>query len=138
MQSVDPTIAKWQANRREIGVLEFSPSDTAAKRFPYWLLPASATFLGVVECDALCLMEDGSLRLFDHEAAERTLCMAAPGQLSLISALSELDAFFSRTVDNDALADDKTANIEMREKYTELLGGEQYATFAQMFFWHDS
>ena len=135
MPSVDPTIAAWQAERREIGMLVFWPTASAADKFPFWPLPESATFLGMLEADALCILPDGSLCVYDHEVVDRILCIAAPNQSSLISALLEIDSFLERCGNNDDLADDESANIQMRDKCTTLIGGDQYAAFIQSFFW---
>ena len=135
MPTVDPTIAAWQSERREIGMLELTPTESASECFPYWQLPDASTFLGMLESDALCLLADGTLCVYDHEVADRLLCAAAPDQSSLISALSEMDSFFDRCGDDDQLADDESANTQMREKCTELVGGEPYAAFILMFFW---
>ena len=89
----------------------------------------------MLESDALCLLADGTLCVYDHEVADRLLCAAAPDQSSLISALSEMDAFFDRCGDDDELADDESANIQMRKKCTELIGGADYSAFVQLFFW---
>ena len=80
MATVDPTIASWQVGRREIGMLEFAPTEFAAECFPYWQLP-------------------------------------------------------ERCGDDDDLADDESTNVQMREKCTELVGGNDYAAFMQLFFW---
>jgi len=135
MPTIDPTIVAWQTDRREIGMLEFAPTESAAERFPFWQLPDASTFLGMIESDALCLLADGTLCVYDHEVADRILCDAAPDQSSLISAMSEMDAFFERCGDDDDLADDESVNIQMREKCTELVGGNDYAAFMQLFFW---
>ena len=135
MPTVDPTIVAWQTERREIGMLQFSPTAIALELFPYWQLSDSSTFLGLLESDAICLLADGSLCVYDHEVTDRILCAAAPDQSSLISALSEMDVFFNRCADDDKLADDESADIEMRKKCTELVGGESYAAFIQLFFW---
>ena len=135
MPTVDPTIAAWQTDRREIGMLEFGPTESAAERFPYWQLPDTSTFLGMLESDALCLLADGTLCVYDHEVADRVLCAAAPDQSSLVLALSEMDAFLERCGDDDALADDESANVQTREKCTTLVGGSDYAGFMQLFFW---
>ena len=135
MPPVDPTIAAWQSEFREIGMLELAPTESASERFSYWHLPDPSTFLGMLESDALCLLADGTLCVYDHEVAGRVLCAAAPNQSSLISALSEMDAFFERCGDDDDLADDESANTRMREKCTELIGGDDYAAFVQLFFW---
>lgn len=135
MPTVDPTIASWQANQREIGMLEFFPTESAAKRFPYYQLSDSSTFPGLLEFDALCMLTDGTICLYDHDVVDRVLCAAAPNQSSLISALTEMDAFFDRCKDDDDLANDESANIQIREKCTELVGGDAYAAFMQLFFW---
>jgi len=135
MPSVDPTIVAWQADRREIGLLEFASTESAAERFPYWQLPDTSTFLGMVESGAICLLEDGSICVYDHEVANRILCVAAPSQSFLISALTEMGAYFERCGDDNDLADDESANIQMREKCTDLVGGNDYAAFMQLFFW---
>ena len=135
MSEVEPTIGQWQAECREIGMLEFSPSDAVSELLPHWQLPAGAAFLGVVESDALCLLEDGSLCVFDHEVAERVLCAAAPNQRQLISALQAMDEYFDRCAENDALANDESAAVEIREKCTALVGGADFASFIQLFFW---
>ncbi len=135
MPSVDRTITAWQTERREIGMLEFAATVIGSERFPYWELPDSSTFLGMLESDALCLLADGTLCVYDHEVADRLLCAAAPDQSSLISALSEMEAYLERCVDDDDLADDESAHTQMREKCTELIGGTDYAAFVQLFFW---
>ena len=81
------------------------------------------------------MLDDGTLCVYDHELAGRVLCVAAPNQSSLISALSEMDAFFERCGDDDGLADDESDNTRMRERCTALIGGDEYATFVQLFFW---
>ena len=135
MPTVDPKIAAWQSELREIGMLELAPTESASERFPYWQLPDTSTFLGKLESDALCLLSDGALCVYDHEVADRVLCAAAPNQSSLISALSEMDTFFERCANDDDLADDESADRQMREKCTELIGGSEYAAFVQLFFW---
>ena len=135
MPTVAPTIAMWQSERHEIGMLEFLPSDSSPERFPYWPLPSDVTFLGNVECDALCLMDDGTLCLFDHEVAERTLCKAAPNQSNLIDSLLAVEDHLNRCGEDDALADDESAEIAMREHCTATIGGPNFASFIQLFFW---
>ena len=76
----------------------------------------------MLESDALCLLPNGSICVYDHEVADRILCAAAPNQPALISALSELEAYFDSCADDDELAEDESANIEMREKCTRLVG----------------
>lgn len=134
MATIDPIITAWQMERREIGMLEFTPTDTASQRFPYWSLPDSSTFLGMLESDALCLLDDGTLCVYDHEVTGRVLCPAAPDQSSMISALLEIDNFFDRCGDKEDLVDDESATTQMREKCTKLVGGDAYATFMQLFF----
>ena len=81
----------WDANPKEFGVIDFCPADMAAVRFPFYELPADATFLGLMGADALCLMDDCSLRVFDHEAAGRTQPPPAPNQQELVPILSKYD-----------------------------------------------
>ena len=75
MPTVDPTIVAWQSELREIGMLELAPTESASERFPYWQLPDTSTFLGKLESDALCLLADGTLCVYDHEVAGRVLCV---------------------------------------------------------------
>jgi len=135
MPTIDPTIAAWQSENREIGMLEFLPTDSAPERFSYWPLPSNAAFLGKVESDALCLMDDGTLCVYDHGVADRILCPAAPNQPNLIAAMTAMDDFFKRCDGDDKLADDESATIEIREKCTDTVGGADYASFIQLFFW---
>ncbi len=116
-------------------MLEFSPTDAASERFPYWALPSDATFLGLVEADALCLQIDGSLCVFDHEVPGRILCVAAPNPSNLINALREMEDYFNRCGDDDAFADNESAAVEMRKKCTAMVGGDDFASFIQLFFW---
>ena len=135
MQIVEPVIAEWQVDRHEIGMLQFFPSDAASERFPFWSLPSNTIFLGVVESDALCLMHDGTLCVFDHEVAGRVVCHAASNQTDLIAALKAMDDYFERCSDDDAFAEDESAAIEMREWCTAMVGGPDFASFIQLFFW---
>lgn len=93
------------------------------------------TFLGMLEADALCMLPEGSLCVYDHEVVDRIFCAAAPDQSFLILALTEMEAFFDRCGDSDDLADDESSAIQMREKCTTLIGGDAYAAFIQLFFW---
>ncbi|MCC9658873.1 hypothetical protein LOC70_23935 [Rhodopirellula sp. JC737] len=61
--------------------------------------------------------------------------MAAPNQTSLVAALCEMDVFFERCADDGDLADDESADRQMREECTKLIGGSEYAEFVQLFFW---
>jgi len=48
---VDPTIAQWQAEKHEIGMVEFLPSEIVADCFPFYELPPNATFLGLMDAN---------------------------------------------------------------------------------------
>ena len=126
---VDSTIAAWQSDRHELGMIEFFPSDAAAEKFPFYPLPDDAVFLGLMEVDALCLMDDGTLRVYDHEVQGRILCPAAPNQARLIAALKVLEDHFEKCGEDDAYCDDETAAVTVRERCTKIAGGDEYASF---------
>jgi len=126
---VDPTIAAWQADRQEIGMVEFLPPDTATSRFPYYRLPSDSTLIGVMEADALCLMEDGSLRVYDHESPGRVLCLAARNQLAFVEAMNVLEDYFDRCGEDDNYCDDESAAVAVRERCTSIAGGDEFAPF---------
>jgi hypothetical protein len=127
--SVDPIIAAWQTEQHKIGMIEFFPLDTVAARFPFCKLPSDATFLGVMEADALCLMDGGALRVYDHEVADRIFCLAALNQSKLIEALKVLEEYFEKCGEDDDYCEDETAGVTVRERCTAIAGGEEYESF---------
>jgi hypothetical protein len=130
--AVDPTIAAWQADGHEVGMIAFAATETASEQFPYYELPAECTFLGLMEADALCLAEDGSVVVYDHEVAERVLCRAAPDQATFLAALAALEAHFEKCATDTAYWEDESAAAAVRERCTEIAGGEEYAAFYSM------
>ncbi len=125
-----PTIAECQAQRFEVGMIEFLPSDTAADEFPSYELPANATFVGTLEVDAICLMDDGTLVVYDHQAAGTVLCKAAASESALLSALTLIEEFYAKNA--TAASFDEAAAIKVRERCTEIAGGEECRTFFVM------
>lgn len=129
MSTVDPDIARWQANEHEIGMIEFAPTQAAEDRFPYYPLPESAVFLGVMEVDALCLSPDGSLCVYDNEVHDRVICQAATDQSSFVAAMKELERHFEKCVADESYYDDMDAAALVRDKCSQLAGGKQYESF---------
>lgn len=127
--SIDPEIARWQSERREIGMIEFAPTKEAAERFPYYPIPESAIFLGSMEVDALCLVNDGSLCVYDNEAQNRIICRAAKDQSSFVTAMKELDQHFEKCAIDDSYCDDMDAAALVRDKCSRLAGGDAYVSF---------
>ncbi|MBT4863521.1 MAG: hypothetical protein HON53_00170 [Planctomycetaceae bacterium] len=132
IQPVDlpQSIAECQAQRLEVGMIEFLPSDTAADEFPSYELPANAKFVGILEVDALCLMDDGTLVVYDHQAAGSVLCKAAVSESALLSALAVMQEFYAKNVSEDSF--DEAAAIKVRDRCTEIAGGEECRSFFVM------
>lgn len=126
--AVDPTLAAWQAENHELGMLVFFPSDAAAEQFPYYELPANATFLGLMEADALCLTEDGGVVVYDHEV-NGVLCPAASSQTAFLSALAVLQQHFAKSVADEAYYRNESAAVSARVQASEMAGGEEYSSF---------
>lgn len=127
--SVDPVIARWQSERREIGMIKFAPSKEATDRFPYYPLPDSTVFLGIVEVDALCLNNDGSLCLYDNEVQDRIFCRAAKDQSLFVAAMKELERYFERCLADESYYDDLAEAAAVRDKCAHLAGGNEYVSF---------
>lgn len=126
---IDSAIADWQASEHEIGILTFSPADSASQRFPFYVLPNDSVFLGLMEADALCLMADGSICIYDHEVADRVLCHAASSQTAFISALSVLKEYFEKCVSDESYWDDESAAVSVRKQCAEIAGGNAHNGF---------
>jgi hypothetical protein len=127
--SVDPEIAQWQSEEREIGMIEFAPTKVATERFPYYPLPKFSVFLGIMEVDALCLADDGSLCVYDNEVQNRIICRAAKNQSSFVAAMKELDQHFEKCVADDSYCDDVDAAALVRDKCSQIAGGDEYVSF---------
>ncbi|QDT24386.1 hypothetical protein [Gimesia chilikensis] len=132
MTQIDPKIADWQQNKHVVGMIEFSASASAADCFPYYALPAEATFIGLAEADALCLMNDGTLQVYDHEVENRVLCPVAQNQTVFISALKVLEAHFGKCVADESYDEDESAAVAVRQQCGEIAGGDDYAEFFSM------
>lgn len=126
---LDSRIVDWQADGREIGMVEFLPTETAKDRFPYYPLPDDQTFIGVMETDALCVHVDGSLRVYDHESQNRIICPAASDQQSFVAAMIELEQHFDKCVEDEKYCDDMDAAATVRDRCVELAGGDDYLPF---------
>jgi hypothetical protein len=129
MPTVDPDIARWQTDKHQIGMIEFAPTHEADDRFPYYPLPESAVFLGIVEADALCLSGDGSIGVYDNEVQDRVICHAATDQSSFVAAMKELERHFDKCIADDSYYDDMDAAALVRDTCSKLAGGEQYQPF---------
>lgn len=128
---VDSAIATWQAENHELGMIQFSTSDTVGDLFPYYHLPAGTTFLGLMEADALCLMNDGRIVVYDHEV-DRVLCEAAPTQSAFLNALAVLQQYFQQCAADEKYCDDESARIAARVRASEVAGGDRYTSFFSM------
>jgi hypothetical protein len=126
---IDPRIAIWQADRHEVGMIAFCPSDAAADCFPYYSLPREAMFLGLMESDALCATGDGAIVVFDHERPGRVLCKAATNQAAFLAALAVLEDHFNKCDGDTSYWEDGSAAIEIRERCAAIAGGEEYESF---------
>ena len=126
---IDPAIAAWQSRNHEIGIIEFSPAETATERFPYYSLPDHVTFIGMMEADALCVQLDGSLCVFDHEWQNRIICSAAKDQRRFVDAMKEVERHFDRCTVDDSYCDDMDAAAMVRDRCAELAGGDVYLPF---------
>ncbi len=124
-----PTISEWQSEAREIGMLTFLPSSSVAKHFPYYSLPDNALFIGLMESDALCMMDDGSIQVYDHEVPDRVLSVASPNQEVFVAALAVLEEYFEKCVADESYYDDESAGIEVRERCAAIAGGDDYTGF---------
>jgi hypothetical protein len=129
MPQVNPAIATWQSEDREIGMVEFAPSDTATDRFPYYSLPDDATFIGAVEADALCLQIDDSLCVYDNASRNRILCPAAVSQPCFVKAMKELEQHFDKCDADDLYCGDLDAAEAVRDRCVNLAGGNEYVPF---------
>lgn len=127
--SVDPEIARWQSEERDIGMIAFSPTDDGNDRFPYYPLPESVVFLGTMEVDALCLADDGSLCVYDNEVQDRIICRAAKDQSSFVAAMKELERHFEKCVADESYCDDMDAAALVRDKCAQLAGGDDFASY---------
>jgi hypothetical protein len=132
MTQIDPTIADWQQDKHVVGMIVFSAPESAAECFPYYALPANATFIGLAEADALCLMNDGTLQMYDHEVENRVFCPVAPSQTVFISALKVLEEYFEKCVADESYSDDESAAVAVRQQCCEIAGGDDYAAFFSM------
>ena len=124
------SLAALQTGQYVVGMIEFFPSETAGDQFPYYELPADATFLGVMEVDALCLLDDGSVVVYDHEAVNRILCRASSSESAFLSALAVLNEFFEKCAADGSF--DEAGAVEVRDRCTEIAGGEEYRSFFVM------
>lgn len=127
--NIEPAIADWQVSEREIGILTFSPAGSASQWFPFYVLPNDSVFLGLMEADALCLMADGSIRVYDHEVTDRVLCHAAANQTAFISALSVLEEYFEVCASDEVYGDDESTAVKFRKRCAEIAGGNEYDAF---------
>ncbi len=127
--SVDPEIARWQSEKREIGMITFAPTHEAAEHFPYYPLPESTVFLGIMEVDGLCLANDGSLCVYDNEVENRVVCRAAKDQSSFVAAMKKLDQYFEMCATDDAYCDDMDAAAIVLDECSRLAGGDEFVSF---------
>lgn len=124
------SISELQSERSVVGMIEFFPTEAAAEEFPYYSLPEGATFIGLLEMDALCLQADGTLVVFDNEAENRILCKAASSEASFLSALNVLNDFFNKNAVEGTF--DEAGAVKVRDRCTEIAGGEEFRTFFVM------
>ena len=125
----DPSISEWQSTGHQIGMVEFAPTDAAAVRFPYYALPEDARFLGTMEADALCVLADGSLCVYDTTSKNRINCGAASNQGSFVAALKALEQHFDKCVADNPYCNDLDAAAKVRDRCTALAGGDTYGPF---------
>ncbi len=130
--AVDPRIANWQTEEYELGTLVFSATEHAESLFPFYDLPAEATFLGLLEDDALCLLPDGSLAVYDHESNGRILCPAAQDQAHFLAAMEVLERHLERCDHDEQYWDDEAAGWAVRGECTKLAGGKPFKAFFSM------
>jgi len=124
--SIHPTIQQWQNARHEIGIIEFSTSDDALKRFPH-SIRRGHTSIGTAEADLLCIDDaTGELLLFDHEVADRIHCHCAATQEHFIAALRILEDHFDRCGESDDYSNDEAAGLAAIGRATAAAGGSKY------------
>jgi hypothetical protein len=124
--SIHPTIQQWQDSRHEIGIIEFSSSNDALKRFPH-PIPRGFTPIGTAEAELLCVDDaSGELLLFEHEVADRIACRCAASQEQFIAALRILDDYFDRCGESDDYSSDATVGRATVARVAEAAGGSKY------------
>ena len=124
------SIVALQEEKSVVGMIEFFPTEAAAEEFPYYSLPQEATFIGLLEIDALCLMSDGSVVVYDNEAKNTILCKAASSESSFLSTLTLIKEFYEQNSTRESF--DEAGAVNVRDRCTELAGGEEYRTFFVM------
>src|SRR5690349_5748449 len=106
--TIHSTIQHWQRIGHEVGMVRFSSSEAALRRFPHGV-PKGNTPIGTDEAELLCIEDaTGEVLEFDHEVPNRICCRCATSQAHLIEALTILEHYFSRCVESDDFAADQT------------------------------
>jgi hypothetical protein len=125
---IHPTIKQWQSSRHEIGIIEFSASDEALKRFAQ-SIPRGFTPVGMAEAELLCVEDaTGEALLFEHEVADRICCRCAASQEQFVAALRILEEYFDQCMESDEYSDDEAAGRAAVARAIEAAGGSQYAS----------
>jgi hypothetical protein len=124
--SIHPQIQQWQDARHEIGIIEFSSSSDALKRFAH-PIPPGFTAIGTAEAELLCIQDaSGELLLFEHEVADRIACHCAASQDQFVNALRILEEYFDECAENDDDSDDEAAGLAIVARAAEAAGGSKY------------
>src|SRR4051794_11330267 len=98
---IHPNIASWQSASYELGLLQFLQPGQLAEQ-SHHPVPADHTPIALCEADTLAVNDrSGQLVLFDHEQANRILCLAADNQQSLLAALEILQTHFKHNGEDD-------------------------------------
>ncbi len=110
-------------------MIQFLPCNEARDQFPHYDLPSESMFVGLMDADAICLLPDGSLVVYDHGVSNRVLCKAAPSQETFLEAVAVLENHFKACVEDPRYWAGESAAREVSRRCTEIAGGEDYASF---------
>ena len=125
---INPQLSDWQAEERELCLLQFRESALLKSQFP---LQISAHYLPIAkyEADLLCINQaDESVVALDHEVEGRIFAQAASSQTALVSALLKVDAFIKSDL-RDPYFDDEDECRIVAEECAMIAGGGEFFPF---------
>lgn len=126
---INQQIVSWQSSGYEVGLIKFLKSDAVHDNFTQ-TIPTDYLPIGLCECEAVCISKKtGEIVLLEHEAEGEIFCEAAESQSSFISSISVLEDHFGKCIESDDYYNDEAAAVNVRNKCTNVAGGEKYISF---------
>lgn len=125
---INSQLSDWQAEERELCILQFRQSAVLRSRFP---LKIADHYLPIAkyEADLLCIsLADESVVALDHEVEGRVFVQAAASQAALVSALLKVDAFVKSDL-RDPYFDDEDECRIVAEECAMIAGGKEFISF---------